>query len=240
MNEKIIITQIGVLHSELKERYETPRQGVFAADIKAEIHLAPHMNFEQALKDIEGFERLWIIYWFHKNTSWKPMVNPPRYLSRKVGVFATRSPFRPNKIGLSCVKLLKVEGLKIFVSECDILDGSPVLDIKPYLPYSDSFPDSSTGWVITDAKQMFIVSFENGAKKYAHDLKNRKNVNLLDYARIQLEFNPTDTSRKRITTEDHIHYFLDYQQWQIHYIVNEEMKEVIIIDIADRKDASNL
>lgn len=240
MNKKIIINPIGVLHSKLKERYETPRQGVFAADIQAEIHLIPHMNFEQALKDIEGIERLWIIYWFHKNTNWKPMVNPPRYPSRKVGVFATRSPFRPNQIGLSCVKLLKVEGLKIFVSECDILDGSPVLDIKPYLPYSDSFPDSSTGWVITDTKQMFTVSFENEAMKYALDLKQYKNVNLLDYARIQLEFNPTDTSRKRISTIDQLNYFLDYQQWQIHYRINEEMKEVIIIHIKDRKDNSNL
>lgn len=240
MNDKITIKPIGVLHSELKERYETPRQGVFASNTTAEIHLNPKMNFEQALKDIEGFDRLWIIYWFHKNNNWKPMVNPPRYISRKVGVFATRSPFRPNQIGLSCVKLLKVEGLKVIVSECDILDGSPVIDIKPYLPYSDSFPDSSTGWVITDTKQIFTIIFEEDAKKYALNLKHEKNVNLLDYARIQLEFNPTDITRKRISTRDLINYFLDYQQWQIHYKVNEERKEVIIKNIVYKKDPSNL
>jgi tRNA-Thr(GGU) m(6)t(6)A37 methyltransferase TsaA len=104
--------------------------------------LERNRNFEQALKDLEGFERIWVIYLFHLNDSWKPMVTPPRNKGKKVGVFASRSPHRPNGIGLSCVTLNRIEGLNIYISNSDILDGSPVLDIKPYLPWSDSFPDS--------------------------------------------------------------------------------------------------
>ena len=141
MQNEITLNPIGFLQSELKKRYETPRQGVLAKGSKAIIHLNPKNNFEQAVKDLDGFDRLWIIYQFHLNKNWKPLVTPPRHTRNKVGVFASRAPYRPNQIGLSCVKLDKVDGLKIYISESDILDDSPVLDIKPYLPYSDSFPD---------------------------------------------------------------------------------------------------
>ena len=165
----------------------------------AVIQLNPKENFEQAVKDLNGFDRIWIIYQFHLNKNWKPLVTPPRHTRKKVGVFATRAPYRPNQIGLSCVKLEKVEGLKIFISESDILDGSPVLDIKPYLPYSDSFPDSKTGWVKSGLENIYEVGFNEKAKKFADKLKIEKNINLLNYARVQLEFNPTDTTRKRIS-----------------------------------------
>jgi len=135
MSNYILIKPIGILHSELIQRYETPRQGVLAKGSTAVIQLNPKYNFEQAVKDLDGFDRIWIIYQFHLNKNWKPLVTPPRHTRNKVGVFATRAPYRPNQIGLSCVKLEKVEGLKIFISESDILDGSPVLDIKPFLPY---------------------------------------------------------------------------------------------------------
>lgn len=80
-------------------------------------------------------------------------------------MFATRAPYRPNQIGLSCVKLDKVEGLKIYISESDILDGSPIIDIKPYLPYSDSFPDVKTGWVKSGLENIYQVIFEEKVKK---------------------------------------------------------------------------
>jgi tRNA-Thr(GGU) m(6)t(6)A37 methyltransferase TsaA len=242
MINEILIKPIGTIHSKLKQRYETPRQGVLAKGSSAIIHLNPKNNFEQAVKDLNGFDRIWIIYQFHLNKNWKPLVTPPRHTRNKIGVFATRAPYRPNQIGLSCVKLEKVEGLKIFISESDILDGSPVLDIKPYLPYSDSFPDSKTGWVKSGLENIYKVIFEEKAKQLADKLKKDENVNLLSYARVQLEFNPTDLSRKRITkikspkanTEN---YVLSYQNWQIHYLVDEIKKKVKIINIifVDRK-----
>ena len=236
MQTEILITPIGYLQSNLKQRYETPRQGILAKDSKAVIHLNPKQNFEQAVKDLNGFDRVWIIYQFHLNKNWKPLVTPPRHTRKKVGVFATRAPYRPNHIGLSCVKLDKVEGLKILISESDILDGSPILDIKPYLPYSDSFPDVKTGWVKSSLENIFDVKFNLKAKKIAEKLKSEQDINLFDYARVQLEFNPADTTRKRITklkskTDDGEEYVLSYQGWQIRFSVNEKEKLVLISDI---------
>jgi len=236
MQIEITLNPIGFLQSSLKQRYETPRQGILAKDSEAVINLNPKQNFEQAVKDLEGFERIWIIYQFHLNKNWKPLVTPPRHTRKKVGVFATRAPYRPNHIGLSCVKLDKVEGLKIHVSESDILDGSPILDIKPYLPYSDSFPDVKTGWVKSDLADMFNIVFNAKAKKLGEKLKAEKNINIFDYARIQLEFNPTDLSRKRITIIKSYNtakenFVLSYQDWQIHYLVDEIKRKVKIIDI---------
>lgn len=240
MINEILIKPIGTLHSELKQRYETPRQGVLAKGSAAIIHLNPKKNFEQAIKDLDGFDRIWIIYQFHLNKNWKPLVTPPRHTRKKVGVFATRAPYRPNQIGMSSVKLEKVEGLKIFISESDILDGTPVLDIKPYLPYSDSFPDSKTGWVKSGLENIYKIVFEEKAKKFADRLKKDENVNLLSYAQVQLEFNPTETARKRITqstkkTGEGDSFILAYQNWRINYIVDEVEMKVIVKNIQSER-----
>jgi len=239
MQKDITLNPIGFLQSNLKQRYETPRQGVLAKGCKAIIHLNPQNNFEQAIKDLDGFDRIWIIYQFHLNKNWKPLVTPPRHTRNKVGVFASRAPYRPNQIGLSCVKLDKVDGLKIYISESDILDGSPVLDIKPYLPYSDSFPDVKTGWVKSGLEKIYEVIFEQKAKKIADKLLMKENVNLLSYARLQLEFNPTDTSRKRITQSTkklnkENQFLLAYQKWRIEYSVDEQDHKVFITHISQK------
>jgi tRNA-Thr(GGU) m(6)t(6)A37 methyltransferase TsaA len=213
---------------------------MLAKGSKAIIHLNPKNNFEQAVKDLDGFDRLWIIYQFHLNKNWKPLVTPPRHTRNKVGVFATRAPYRPNQIGLSCVKLDKVDGLKIFISESDILDDSPVLDIKPYLPYSDSFPDVKTGWVKSGLENIFKVIIETKAKKIADKLYLKENVNLLSYARVQLEFNPADTSRKRITqtvkkSSKENQFVLAYQKWRINYTVDEKNKKVVLTNIISER-----
>jgi len=240
MEIEITLNPIGFLQSELKQRYETPRQGILAKDSKATINLIPKCNFEQAVKDLNGFDRLWIIFQFHLNKTWKPLVNPPRHTRKKVGVFATRAPYRPNQIGLSCVKLDKVEGLKIYISESDMLDGSPIIDIKPYLPYSDSFPDVKTGWVKSGLENIYQVICEEKVKKVADKLLTKKNVNLLSYANVQLEFNPTDTTRKRIKqsikkNKIENQFILAYQKWRINYVVDEKIKKVFITSITTER-----
>lgn len=238
MQNKITLEPIGYVRSELVFRYETPRQGVLAGNRISTIELEPKKNFEQALKDLEGFERIWIIYQFHLNPNWKPLVTPPRHTRKKVGLFATRSPHRPNQIGMSCVKLEKIEGLKIYFSESDILDGSPVLDIKPYLPYSDSFPSVKTGWVKNELLEHYKVKFNNRAAEQCKWLYDKANINLENFARLQLEFNPTDTSRKRIsklTTNDEVEFtdfVLSYRTWRIIFSFEEEKKEVLIKTIS--------
>lgn len=242
MQKEITLMPIGFIKSDFRNRYQAPRQGVLAKDSRAVIILNSKNNFEQALKDLIGFDRIWIIYLFHLNKNWKPLVSPPRYLNGKIGVFATRAPYRPNHLGLSCVKLEKIDGLNIFISESDILDGTPILDIKPYLPYSDSFPDVKTGWAKSDLSEMYNITFSSKAKIVGEKLKLEKDINLFDYALVQLEFNPTDLSRKRITEINAKKsareiFVLSYQDWQIHYVVNELKKKVKILNIifVDRK-----
>jgi tRNA-Thr(GGU) m(6)t(6)A37 methyltransferase TsaA len=196
MSSDIVIKPIGYLQSDLNWRYETPRQGVLAGDNISVIKLEPGNNFEQAAKDLDGFDRIWVIYNFHLNKNWKPQVTPPRYTRKKIGVFATRAPYRPNHIGLSCVKLVKVEGLNIYIAGADILNGSPVLDIKPYLPYSDSFPGSAVGWVQGGFDNRYEVTFSEEAGEQASLIKSETKTNLKSYAQLQLEFCPADITRK--------------------------------------------
>ncbi len=234
MLHQFSFTPIGYLHSEQKYRYETPRQGVLAGDSISVIKLNPQQNFEQAVIELDGFDRIWVIYLFHLNTNWKPMVTPPRHTRKKIGVFATRSPHRPNNIGISCVKLEKVDGLNIYISQSDILDGSPIVDIKPYLPYSDSFPDVKTGWVKQDFENKFDVIYSTLAQSQMDWLKETANINLRNFAKLQLEFKPTDTSRKRISKEiidEKIIYTLAYRTWRILFNVNDERKAIEILGI---------
>ena len=136
---------IGILRGGGEFPQQAPRQGVFARN-EGFIELFPHCNYEQALEDLTGFERVWLLFVFDRNANWKPKVHPPYGIDRKVGVFASRSPYRPNPIGLSAVELVKIEGLKVFIRNFDLLEGTPILDIKPYIPEADAFPDSKAGW----------------------------------------------------------------------------------------------
>ncbi len=227
----IKIEPIGHVIAPFKERYETPHQGVLADDSTSVIRLNPGMNFDQALKDLEGFGMIWVIYLFHLNDSWKPVVTPPRNEGKKVGVFATRSPHRPNNIGLSCVKLVKVEGLNVTISNSDILDGSPVLDIKPYIPYSDSFPDVPTGWVKTDKRERYQVNFTDEARALINKILDNTGQNLEGYAKVQLAFEPDNTSRKRISEQEKGGFCLSYREWGICYRIEPGENSVLVTHI---------
>lgn len=231
--EEYRIEAIGYVRSKVKYRYEAPRQGVLAADSESVIKLYAGKNYSQALKGLEGFSRIWVIYRFHLNDNWKPLVTPPRNDGKKIGVFATRAPYRPNQIGISCVKLLRIDKKNIYISESDILDGSPVFDIKPYLPYSDSFPDAETGWVTTDMDKMFPVIFSADAKKQAEWLNKNAGINLEGYASVQLSFNPFDTKRKRIKKLSGLsdEYLLAYRTWRILYQVDNNDNKVTVTGV---------
>jgi tRNA-Thr(GGU) m(6)t(6)A37 methyltransferase TsaA len=111
------------------------------------LELVPGHNYEQALRDLAGFSRVWLIWWFHRNTTWRPQVIPPRGPAQRRGVFATRSPHRPNPLGLTPVQLIAIEGRRLILGECDLVEGTPVFDLKPYVPAYDSFPEACAGWI---------------------------------------------------------------------------------------------
>lgn len=145
----LTLTPIGWVRSPYKERFGTPRQATVANEevVEARISLDPRRIPREALRDLDGFERIWVLGWFHLNPGWRPTVVPTRGPKVRRGVFATRSPHRPCPLALSALELVRVEGHDVVVRGIDLLDGTPVFDIKPYLPYADAFPDSRAGWV---------------------------------------------------------------------------------------------
>jgi len=144
---RIEMQAIGVVRSPFQERFAAPRQPELGEAVAASIELNAGMNFEQALADLDGFSHLWVLYWMHLNQGWNPTVMPPRGPKVRRGLFSTRAPHRPNSIGLSAVRLDRIEGRMLHIETHDMLDGTPVLDIKPYLPFADAFPDAVPGWL---------------------------------------------------------------------------------------------
>ena len=141
---KIKFQPIGIVHSLFKEQHGTPIQPFFAQNTRGKVEIFE--PYHAALKDLDGFSRVWLIYYFDQAKNWEPTVVPYRDVLKR-GLFATRSPPRPNAIGISAVKLISVEKGVLEVEEIDILDGTPVLDIKPYVPMFDSYPHEKAGWL---------------------------------------------------------------------------------------------
>jgi len=142
------LTPIGWVSSPYERRFGTPQQAAAVdSDREAVLELDPTLIPEAALSDLAGFERIWVLTFLHRGGTWGPLVRPPRGPRLQRGLFATRSPDRPNSLGLSAVRLLRIEGLHLHVLGIDLLDGTPILDIKPYLPFADAFPGSRAGWV---------------------------------------------------------------------------------------------
>ncbi|MDE7170429.1 MAG: tRNA (N6-threonylcarbamoyladenosine(37)-N6)-methyltransferase TrmO [Oscillospiraceae bacterium] len=145
---------IAHIRSDFSSKFGVPRQAGLVEELRAAIVFEPPYRVPEALRGIEGFSHLWLIWEFSKNKrqNWSPTVRPPRLGgNQRMGVFATRSPFRPNPIGLSCVKLEGVEldtpdGPVLVVSGADLVDGTPIFDIKPYLPYADCRPEAVGGF----------------------------------------------------------------------------------------------
>lgn len=154
---ELVCTPIGLVRSPFKEKADAPRQGVLNPDVGATIELDPEFpQFKDALEDLSGFERIWVLFWFDQAVGWKPKVQPPRS-EEKRGLFATRSPHRPNPIGMTAVRLEKIEGLVLHIRDHDLVDGTPVLDLKPYIAYADAFPDAGAGWLAADPKATWDV-----------------------------------------------------------------------------------
>lgn len=188
------------------------------------IELYPDKNFDQALEYLSGFERVWIISWFHQNTDWKPKVLPPRSGRTKRGVFATRSPHRPNPIGLSLCKLIDINGRIIRVENPDLLDGTPILDLKPYIPYAEAFPDSEIGWLAEIEQQQetpYTVTVMPRAKEQAEWLESSHDIHLLDRACDILSFDPHPHSYRRIMKHDEGGFVMAVKSWRVIYSINE-------------------
>jgi tRNA-Thr(GGU) m(6)t(6)A37 methyltransferase TsaA len=137
---------IGFVRSPFTEKAEAPRQGVLAQGLEARLELLDDPRLEHALEGIESWSHVWVVFWFDRVQNWRPKVQPPR-TEKRIGVFATRSPHRPNPIGLTAARLVRREGRVLVLDGLDLLDGTPVLDLKPYVPYADRVLEAGDGWI---------------------------------------------------------------------------------------------
>jgi len=220
------LTPIGYFHCLEKYPYDVPRQGSLAGDNLGVVRL--EQTYAAGLQDLSGFSRIWLLFCFHRHQTWRPLVVPPRHRTRKVGVFASRSPYRPNPLGLSCVRLLEVRQNEIIVSGHDLLDGTPILDIKPYLPYADSFPDATPGWTAeaTPADDLFDLQLTPLATAQLDWLEANGGGCLLAFANNHLTWQPLNNRRHRLENRQKNSATLAYRTWRLDFVVQD--KTVIV------------
>lgn len=228
---------IGYYHSWQTERYMAAKQGELAEGGQGKILLLPNCNYEQALEDLMGMERIWVIYWFHKNTHWKPKVQTPR-AGPKRGLFATRSPHRPNPIGLSCVSLIEIKGRELVIQKSDLLDQTPILDIKPYLPYADAFPSSKQGWIDQEHSQRYSIRWSPLSEKQAKFIEEETGLALRQTISLRLSENPLPFPGHRIQQIASNSYQIAFKTWRINYSIAN--LEVVIAEIASGYDKDTL
>ena len=237
--QPITVTPIGVIRTAYREKPDTPRQpGVAVKQTVGVITLTQGRGFEQALCDLGGFEYVWVVSWFDQVRTWKPKVLPPRSRTRR-GLFATRSPHRPNPIGISLCRLISVEGRRIRVECPDLLDGTPILDIKPYLPAIEARPDSASGWVQeVDANQTsgFDVSFKPEAEDQLNWLRNHHGVDLRERISAVLSWDPLPHSYRRIKRVEGGGFVQSIHSWRVYFSVEDRHVVVQAIGSGYRTD----
>jgi len=165
MEERTGLEVIARMESEFSEKFGVPRQSGLVEELRGQVVFEPAFRTPDALRGIEGFSYLWLIWGFHKavREGWSATVRPPRLGgNRRLGVFATRSPFRPNPLGLSCVRLERVElqtprGPVLHVAGADLVDGTPIYDIKPYVPYADAHPEAGEGFAPAPERLKVVI-----------------------------------------------------------------------------------
>jgi tRNA-Thr(GGU) m(6)t(6)A37 methyltransferase TsaA len=194
---------IGLAQTPFTQRFGIPRQPGLVPEARGVLKLNPHPEFQYALKPLEKFSHIWVIFVFHAHggNKWKPTIRPPRLGGKaKVGVLSSRSPHRPNPIGLSVVKLETIDlnakgGPEIHVSGVDLLDQTPILDIKPYIPYADSVPNADAGWAAEEISRTPVL-FESLALEKIREAE-LKSPGLQDLIEQLLTIDPRPGFQKR-------------------------------------------
>ena len=232
-NNFLQLEPIGYFHSQEKNKFELSPQPTLNSRVQGLVRLQEGRNYDVALRDLDGFSRIWLTWWFHKNESWKPTTLPPRGRVGRKGIFATRSPYRPNPLAISCVKLLEIRGHELLIGAHDLLDGTPVLDIKPYIPKFDSFEDASTGWFEELEEQLreppsYQVCFSSEVTEM---FRQNRELELKAHITELLSRDPFPHRTRRIISHGE-GYRMSCGDWRIHYIVDDV--EVKIKSLAKR------
>ncbi len=228
---RLELTPIGVVRSPWTAKHEAPRQPAAARGVAGSIVLEPKTGYLHGLEDLELWSHIWVVFWFHLNANWHPKVLPPRSSKRR-GVFATRSPHRPNPLGLSVLKLERIEANVLHVADLDILDGTPVFDIKPYVAYTDAVPAASGGWLtqpeLGDPGPRFEVQYAPRAALQLAWLEGKSAFDLRASIDDVLTAGPTPHPYRRIRAKGGF-YSLGVKDFRAHFTVAGET--VTVFDI---------
>jgi tRNA-Thr(GGU) m(6)t(6)A37 methyltransferase TsaA len=233
--DSLTLKPIGFIRTEKRVKFQALHQ---PADGEAEcnvLELLPGSNFEQALRDLEGFDRVWLLWWFHRNETWRPLVLPPRGPAKRRGVFATRSPHRPNPLGMTPVRLLGLEGRKLILGACDLVDGTPVFDVKPYVPAYDSFPDAKAGWIAEVDAQVntparFTITFSEHAAMQARWLHETWRVDFTPRLRELLSRDPSPHRTRRIRKRQSGAFEIGCGAWRAEFTVESQTVTVLALE----------
>jgi tRNA-Thr(GGU) m(6)t(6)A37 methyltransferase TsaA len=227
---------IAFIRSPYREKFSAPRQPGLAPSVRAHVEFLPEFASPEAVRGLDGFSHIWLIFLFHQTAEqgWKPTVRPPRLGGNKrVGVFSCRSPFRPNPIGLSAVKLLSVNTdngtLELEVQGADLIDGTPILDIKPYLPYTDGIPEATGGFAGRSPVAALQVKFSTAAHQQLGEF-SAKNPELEILIRETLTLDPRPAYQQEADGGRVYGVLLD--RYNVRWRVEGETVEVIDISLA--------
>jgi tRNA-Thr(GGU) m(6)t(6)A37 methyltransferase TsaA len=240
VSARLILEPIGFVRCAADTKAQVARQPRAAQDVPARIELLPGRNFEHALEDLGRWPLIWVLFWFHHNAGWRPKVLPPRSTTGRKGVFATRSPHRPNPIGISVVRLDRVEALTVHIRDADMLDGTPVLDLKPYVAYTDAHPQAGGGWLTdeqstasgtapADPVPAYAVRFESPAPEQAAWVEMHTGLALAERIRATLSLGPAPHPYRRIRrTADGLQ--LAVKEWRVLFTVTGREIAVLRVD----------
>ena len=225
--QEIIISPIARIRSDFPTKFGIPRQSGLVQELRSTIIFEPEFRNADALRGIEGYSHLWLIWQFSEavRTEWSPTVRPPRLGGNtRMGVFATRSPFRPNNLGLSSVKLLGVEhteqyGTVLHVGGADLMDGTPIFDIKPYIPYSDCHEGATGGFTDTAGEYLLQVNFPAALLALLPDDKREAAIGILSH-------DPRPSYQRK---SDRI-YGISFAGFDIRFTVNDDVLTVTAVE----------
>ncbi len=231
----LTLSPIGFLRTAKQVKFQALHQPSEVAAERNYLELLPGCDYETALRDLAGFSRVWLLSWFHRNQTWRPLVLPPRGPAKRRGVFATRSPHRPNPLGLTPVQLIAVEGRTLILGACDLVDGTPIFDLKPYIPAYDAFPDARAGWTdeVAAAQEIppsFSVSLAPLAETQAEWLRANWQLDFRPRLFELLARDPTPHRTRRIRNNGDGQFNIGCGAWRAVFNVSKKLVTIVALE----------
>ena len=231
----LTLSPIGYIRAQKLVKFQALHQPAEAVPERNVLELLPGCDYETALRDLAGFSRVWLLSWFHRNKTWRPLVLPPRGPGKRRGVFATRSPHRPNPLGLTPVQLIAVEGRTLILGACDLVDGTPIVDIKPYIPAYDAFPDALAGWTgevaaAQETPPQFSVCLAPLAESQAEWLRANWQLDFRPRLFELLARDPSPHRTRRIRRRGENQFAIGCGAWQAVFTVTKKVVTILALE----------